>query len=747
MLIAHAKLKSDGSFENPHLLTDHLTGTAALSEKFSAIFGLQKIGLSLGLTHDLGKASDAFQERIRLKTGFDIEEARLEGKTVHHVDHSTAGAQLLVKHYGPQLGLLLAYIVAGHHSGLPDGQGVSDSALTKRLKKNIEDYSKLSQWVKEQLPPIQAQDFLPVKSKIKRLDAYKIQFLIRMLFSALTDADFLDTEDYMEPKKYKSRKRQIDIEQTAQHFEQFLDELAQKPQTKINQKRNEILRQCRNAAAHQPGLFSLTVPTGGGKTISSMAFALEHARKYELRRVIYVIPYTSIIIQNAQAFRDIFQSLGNDIVLEHHSNLEPRHETLFNRLAAENWDAPIVVTTNVQFFESFYANRSSSCRKLHNVADSVIIFDEAQMLPPEVLKPSLSVIKELVEDYGCSAVICTATQPAIVKSDFLKAGLENVREIIPNPQRLYEQFKRVTVHRIPAKLSADGLADRLAENYQALAVVNTRREAREIYQKLSKKTDTSQCFHLSTMMCPQHRADTLKAMRERLKFGQSCRVVSTQLIEAGVDVDFPVVYRAAAGADSLAQAAGRCNREGKLESGKVFVFESENLPPPGHLRQSAESGFYTLKAFPDDPLSLQAVDFYFRDFYGKQNYAHNMDKKNIMDLCTMRSDAIPFAQITREFSFISEKTIPIVVPYGEDGEKAISGLRRCFKGLVPRDLRRQIQRYLVNLRERPFMELYQAGVLEDVFEDGQYFVLLNSDIYNTGVGLNPDNPEFSNPNH
>ncbi len=742
-LIAHAKKISAKSFANPHLLKQHLEKTSILAGTFADKFGLSKIAQTLGLVHDMGKASRAFQERIRLKSEYDVE-AHLEGKTPQHVDHSTAGAQFLVQEYGEQLGTILAYIAAGHHAGLPDGRGEQNAVLSYRLKKQVEPYHDILPWIKERLPQIQPNDLIPAKSKTGRLDPYKIHFLIRMLFSALTDADFLDTEAYMEPEKARQRGSKYEVNQLWFTLDNFLHELSRRDQTPINKERNAILKHCLKAAEKTPGIFSLTVPTGGGKTIASLAFALKHAVKHSLRRVIYVIPYTSIIIQNAGVFRDIFSAIGEDVVLEHHSNVDPdvQKETPFNRLAAENWDAPLIVTTNVQFFESFYSNRSSSCRKLHNVADSVIIFDEAQMLPPEMLRPALSVIRELTDNYGCTAILCTATQPVLTRSSFLRDGLENVTEIIPDPEALYRRFKRVKVEILDDKQNNKTLAERLSAEKQVLAIVNTRKEAREIWQQTVQTTNPKECFHLSTMMCPQHRADTLLAIRERLRGNQPCRVISTQLIEAGVDVDFPVVYRAAAGIDSIAQAAGRCNREGKLAEGKVFIFEGENPPPPGHLRHSAESGFYIMKAFPNDPLCLQAVENYFNDFYSKQYSAHRMDKKGIMDSCNSRPDAIPFAQISRNFALITDRTIPLLVPYENEGERSIEELRNCYDGLVPRPLRRILQRYLVNLREYVFAELYKAGVIEDIFKDGQYFVLLNKDIYDPAVGLNTEKPEF-----
>lgn len=734
-LLAHVRQNGDGEWHE-HSLQEHLEGTARFAEEFAAVFGLQTLADIVAKVHDYGKASQKFQDKIDPDLHVNPQ-----------VDHSTAGAQFLAERYG-DAGIPLAYIIAGHHGGLPNGKDEHESCLSKRLKKRVEEYR--SRIPDVSLPEkIQQKDFMPLKAKGK----LSFHFLIRMLYSALTDADFLDTETFMNAEASAERERKKDSipelqAKLDQHIRIFNSD------SPINHKRAQILNWCKEKARQEPGIFSLTVPTGGGKTLSSMAFALDHAKKHHLRRVIYVIPYTSIIIQNAEVFRGIF---GDEAVLEHHSNLEPRHATAQNRLASQNWNAPIIVTTNVQFFESFYHNRSSACRKLHNVADSVLIFDEAQMFPPELLKPSLAVIRELVGNYGCTAVLCTATQPTLNDESLLKKeALQNVREIVPDPQQLYEDFRRVEVTVRDEPLSHEAVAQEIAEQKQILVIVNTRKDARLIfehllkYQKVQKKNEQAEreCFHLSTMMCPAHRSVTLKAIRACLEQGLPCRVVSTQLIEAGVDVDFPVVWRASAGIDSIAQAAGRCNREGKRETGRVVAFQGENQPPPGHLRQAAESGKRILESFHDDPLSLAAVKRYFEDFFWKRSKSQakdGLDRKDIMQMSRSKPNAIPFRDIAREFKVIDEKTYSILIPYQQSGKQAIEELERCrfhkeHPGYVNRELRKTLQRYTVQLHERVFREL--CGVLEDVFDDGQFFVLTNTDIYTEHVGLNPENPTF-----
>lgn len=731
-LLAHVRQDKTGTWHE-HSLERHLTGTAELAGKFAAVFGLHKIADLVGKVHDYGKASQTFQDKIDPERHVNL-----------HVDHSTAGAQFLTQRYDKAAAMLLAYIVAGHHGGLPNGKDDSESSLAKRLKKPVKEY--LSRVPSLPLPEkIVLQDFMTLKG-IAKHDHFSLHFLVRMLYSVLTDADFLDTEAFMTPENQAGRQHAMTLPDLLPKLERKLATF--QADTPINQKRADILRWCREAAQQTPGLFSLTVPTGGGKTVSSIAFALDHAIKYKLRRVIYVIPYTNIITQNAQVFRDIF---GEEAVLEHHSNLDPKRVTAQNRLASQNWDAPIIVTTNVQFFESFYGNRSTACRKLHNVADAVIIFDEAQMFPPELLKPSLAVIRELTKNYGCTAVLCTATQPTLSNAAILKGeALENVREIVPNPQQLYEEFRRVTVTVIDEPQSHDALGEELAKHEQILAIVNTRKDARLIFEQLVTYRPAEECFHLSTMMCPAHRTVTLNTIRARLQQDLPCRVVSTQLIEAGVDVDFPVVWRAIAGLDSIAQAAGRCNREGKLDKGQVVVFHTENKPPAGHLRYAAESGERMLTTHHADPLSLAAVKGYFEHFFWKQNNAHNMDKKgingrSIMEMCKSKCDEIPFREIAQAFKIIDEPTRSIIVPYGEAGKQAIAELKQCrfhaqYPGYVNRDLRKKLQHCTIELRERVFQEL--RGVLDDIFDDGQFFVLTNLDIYSDSVGLKPENPVF-----
>ena len=552
-----------------------------------------------------------------------------------------------------------------------------------------------------------------------------------MIYSCLVDADFLDTESFMDPAKSAWRKEFPSLENLHNNLQSHLERLmVAVPSSTINKHRADILNQCLSAADWPPGLFSLTVPTGGGKTLSSLAFALKHALRFGKKRIIYVIPYTSIIEQNAAVFRDI---LGADAVLEHHSNYEPEEEDHRSQLASENWDAPLIVTTNVQFFESLFGNRSSRCRKIHRIANSVVILEEAQMLPVPLLKPSLEALRELALNYRTTIVLCTATQPALSTSETFNDGLEGVREITPDPTALYQAFKRVDTVKLPS-LADDELAERLNEYRQVLCVVNTRKHARQLYERLSDKEGR---FHLSALMCPAHRTKVLDRIRAALAKGDPCRVISTQLVEAGVDIDFPVVFRSIAGVDSIAQAAGRCNREGKLmENGQVFVFTPEGGLPPGYFRQTAQTAEAVLRHH-EDPLSLEAVHHYFRDLYWLRGAA--LDQQQILaDLAegAMAGD-FPFRVVAEKFKIIADGMAPIIIPWNDDAERIVEELRYS---VFPAAAARKAQHFTIQVYPQILYALLNAGSVERLHE--QYNVLINRDLYREDLGLCPEDPTF-----
>ena len=705
------------------LLETHLTNVAVLAKSFAESFDAGDWGYLAGLWHDLGKYSDAFQKMLGSQGG---RLAQIEN--FGHIDHSSAGAQHAFNTLKDK-GKILAYAIAGHHAGLMDGKS-NEACLCNRLSKTIPDYSACP----EDILHYEALGNLPFEPNIANPTkfGFQISLFIRMIYSCLVDADFLDTEAFMDREKSLWRKGYPSLSDLASKLDTALQRLIENSRkTPINKYRAEILQDCLNSAERPQGLFSLTVPTGGGKTLSSLAFAMQHSLTHNLKRIIYVIPYTSIIEQNADVFRQI---LGRDAVLEHHSNFEPTEEDCRSRLASENWDAPVVVTTNIQFFESLYRCRSSKCRKIHNIASSVVILDEAQMLPVHLLKPCLEVLRELSATYNTSVVLCTATQPALSTTESFRDGLDNVHEIASNPGKLYHELKRVRVEQL--SLISDGvLSARLREHEQVLCIVNTRAHARHLFECIH--SEIGDCYHLSALMCPEHRTLTLNKIRSALRNGSPCRVISTQLIEAGVDIDFPVVFRAVAGIDSIAQAAGRCNREGQLQSGgQLFVFSPEKGLPPGYFRQAAQNAESVMRHH-DDILSPEAVNEYFRMLYWMKGEL--LDEYGILDDLGegVTKGDFPFRAVDEKFKIIREGAESVIVPWSKEAETIISSLRYAK---FPASFARQAQRFTVQVYPQTLVRLECAGSVERLH--GQYCVLLNMDIYRDDLGLCPEEPTF-----
>jgi CRISPR-associated endonuclease/helicase Cas3/CRISPR-associated endonuclease Cas3-HD len=571
---------------------------------------------------------------------------------------------------------------------------------------------------------------------------FSISFYIRMLYSCLVDADSLDTERFCSPELNIIRGRYDPIEDLAEKFENYMSSfLASRGNSTINSYRTEIYNQSVIKAGLNPGIFTLSVPTGGGKTLSSMAFAFTHLKKYGMKRIFYVIPYTSIIEQNARVFRKI---LGNENVLEHHSNYDPKNEYFeesldYNveemlRLSSENWDMPVVVTTNVQFFESLFSNKRSRCRKIHNLSKSVIILDEAQMLPLKYLKPCLCALSELARNYGSTIVICTATQPKI--GNFFDDNLKPV-EIMDFPEKLYENFRRVHLSYL-GDISDEELSGRLQSHQQVLCIVNTRKHAWLLYEKITESEDNDSSFHLSAGMCPVHRREILEKIRKLLKEGKPCRVISTQLIEAGVDIDFPYVYRALSGIDSVAQAAGRCNREGKKETGDVFVFRSTETYGKATSWQSrtAEIGEMIFNKY-DDPLCPEAVSEYFSELYFHEG-DDGLDQKKILLSLEKRVNecAFPFGDVSDDFRLIDENTREVIIPYDESAQRVIKEIQRIG---FPKNFGRQLQGYTVSVYPNEFRALTESNSIIVVGE--RFNVLNNVDLYSKKTGLLKVSPD------
>lgn len=685
-------------------VTNHLEGTAKQSAAFARAFGAEEAGCLVGLAHDIGKFSDAFQRRLH--------------GSLERVDHSTAGASECFRLGQPYA----AFAVAGHHGGLPDGGGQGDhpdhptffGRMNRAKQGHLEPYDA---WCQELSLP---QAPLPAIDHSSPLES---MFFTRMLYSCLVDADYLDTETFMTGAPQDCGVTE-DISTLENRLQQYISSWFP-PKTALNKQRCAILKHClEEGGAQSPGLFTLTVPTGGGKTVASLAFALRHAKTHGLQRIIYVIPYTSIIEQTAQIFRDI---LGDGSVLEHHCGVDYQdadHATPNSiRLArtAENWDVPVVVTTAVQFFESLYANRSSRCRKLHNLAGSIIIFDEAQMLPIPYLRPCVAAIAQLVKHYGVSAVLCTATQPMLepIFREFLPK--QPVLELCPPGVFRWEDFRRV-IFRKAGPLSWSALASQLSKQPQVLCVVNTRKNAQTVFDLLEHEG----AFHLSTLMCPAHRQAHLAEIRSRLREGLPCRVVSTSLIEAGVDVDFPAVFREEAGLDSILQAAGRCNREGKrpAEASIVTIFQGENPPPPLFSIPIA-AGRRSIAAYED--LSCQeAIEFYFRELRDLKGDAA-LDQKRILP--TMAETLMPFRTVADAFHLIDSPTRTVYIPW-RDGAALVDCLQR---GERSRALFRKLGQYGVSVYEGHFQALHQTGAVSLLPDD--LAILADTTLYSDDVGL------------
>ncbi len=667
MRIHYAHSLEGAPVERWHKLDDHLTRTAARAETFAHTFA-PGWGRLAGLWHDAGKYQIAFQNRIGVDPDAHASTA---------VYHASVGARIAMARKAAPLALA----IAGHHGGLGNCRDVYDRLCATATSALLDESRR------DGMPPSLESEPLPEPPGWIRSDKRKLALWVRFVYSALVDADFLDTERF-----YEGAERdlpQVELVTLLQRLESRLSQLQiEAESTPVNEMRARILSACRSAAELDTGAFTLTVPTGGGKTLSSLAFALGHAVEHNLRRVIVVIPFTSILEQTAKVYR---QALGEECIIEHHSNLDPDHESARNRLASENWDAPVVVTTSVQFFESLYANRSSRCRKLHRIARSVVVFDEVQTFPPKLLLPIQDVLKQLVADYGVTAVLCTATQPAL--------SIPGSREIVLDVAREFATVaNRCEVLMPPSRdaLPWEALADALKTHTQVMAIVNRRDDAENLARLVGDG-----CLHLSARMCAAHRSSVIAEVKRRLVAGERCRLVATQLVEAGVDLDFPDVYRAFAGADSMAQAAGRCNREGKRPTGTLHVFIPPSEPPKGMLllaKRIAETMW--------TEASLDLRDHTtFRDYFDR---LYRRVETGGEVLAAERE--LNFEEAARLFRMIDESGESVVAPYC-DADARLTDIRR--DGISRLALRR-LQPYTVNLYPQEVRRLAEAGAIERI---------------------------------
>jgi len=737
------------------ILKTHLQNVGSLASIRASRFNAEQWGLVVGLLHDLGKYSDAFQQRLN---GSD-----------RRADHSTAGAKIVIEHLrrsqGEQWGLfakLLAFVIAGHHAGLANGfdDGHERSTLRQRLGSVFgTDIPELdSVWQSEvQLPQSLEIPSIKLHSPPTKYVKFSLAFFTRMLFSCLIDADRIDTENHA---RFTSGQPPLapsysTVEVLQAQVSRYLDHMSASTQaTEVNKLRQHILRTARSKATLDPGLFSLTVPTGGGKTLTSLAFGLDHAAQHQLRRLIYVIPFTSIIEQTADVFR---KALGqhHTAVVEHHSafdrdklpgELEKSSTTRKAdyrdklRLAMDSWDATIVVTTAVQFFESLFSDRPSQCRKLHNITGSVIVLDEAQTLPLKLLRPVMAAIDELVLNYGCSVVLCTATQPALKESDAFHNGFKGVREIAPEPEELFVKLRRTQVKSLGSQTD-EQLVEHLRAREQVLMIVNNRRHARELFDAIAQEPGA---YHLTTAMCAEHRSLKLAEIRQRIKDGLPCRLVATSLIEAGVDLDFPSVFRAEAGLDSIAQAAGRCNREGRrpLESSEVFVFQTPEWKAPPELAQLAAPMRSILRNHAGDVLAPAALKSYFQQVYNDRG--SELDGQGILKMHreTKHFD-YPFQNIARAFRMIDSHMLPIIVPFDDTARDSLDRLRRLPENMSVAGPSKKLQRYVVQVPERAFGQLVKLGAVAPIAPErfgGQFYELVAESLYCDSAGLNFSDP-------
>lgn len=716
MAIAHTK-NSAGQRQD---LVDHSQNVADAAANFAMRFGAEKLAYQAGILHDIGKFNPTFERYL-------LDAEAIPAAHKRGPDHKGAGATL-----ARQMGLdALAFLIAGHHGGL-----MASSRLKEWMKERGSDPEVQQAITAAQVafPVLAAAIPPPFPSYVHT--PHEGEFFIRMLFSALVDADFLDTERHFNPHQANTRGSYVDLAHLEQAFRANQDALIDGAEGPVNAVRREVYHSCLDAAALAPGFFRLTVPTGGGKTRSSLAFALRHALRHDLRRVIYAIPYTSITEQTADEFRAIF---GNgDVPLEHHSAITPKdpaqqptpQETLA-RLASENWDAPLIVTTTVQLFESLMARSTSACRKLHNIAGSVVILDEAQTLPTRLLEPILDVLRQLVAHYGVTVVLCTATQPAL---DSKRAGfpaLGNIREIVPDPARHFAALKRVE-YIAPGRgerWTWEQVAEVMRRERQALAIVNTRADAVALLAALGDP----EALHLSTWMCGAHRRAVLRQVRQRLRDGLPCRLISTQLIEAGVDVDFPVVLRALGPLDSIVQAAGRCNRNGRLDGlGRVIIFD----PAEGHLPPAPYS---TATAYAREELQGADTNLHdlavYRRYFERYYRSVALDKDNIQPL----REKLDYEEVAVRFRMIGDETVSaVILDYEEGGERRAEALVKKLRDEPERARHhmRALQPYLVSLRKREMLRAATRGLVEDMADFPGMYIWRGR--YDAMRGIDPD---------
>lgn len=693
---------------------EHQQGVAERSKLFAEEFGMGDCGFIMGLLHDKGKEQKEWQKYIQGVTGYNKEYANIKTGP----NHSYVGAAIAQKQY-PQIAPLIAQPIAGHHRGLYDY-----CDYIEETKRNLPQDVTLDKPIPYQVPKL---------ANPKRFDLHHI---VRILFSCLVDADSLDTESFMNPEQAKLRGSHATMPELLRMMDNHLQELkSNAPDTEVNRIRDYVQEQCIKESQGVGGFYSLTVPTGGGKTLASVLWALHHAVRNNLQRIIIAIPYTSIIVQTAATLKRIF---GEENVLEHHSNINPeeiKDKMLRERLqlATENWDYPIIVTTNVQFFESLFSNKRSDCRKLHNIAKSAIILDEVQSLPLDFYQPIVDTLNTLQRVFGASVLFTTASQPILsgrIEGANPKASfdaLSSVHEIIPDAANLHDKLRRVKLQFMDGARSYDEIAEELSKHLQVLCIVNTRRDAKELYDRLPKE---GICLHLSRMMCPTHVSATIEHIKTALKLqkNQPLRVIATQLIEAGVDIDFPVVFRQEAGLDSILQAAGRCNREGKHDICTTYVFSlgKEHPLPPGFMTQTNHARLNMGQQH--NWFAPEAMSCYFKQLHSRVD---NFDSKQMKEM--LYKQECEFEEAASQFHLIDDQTTSVIINWNDS--------MKLYEQLISQgpsyELMKKLAHYSVNIRKHDFEKLQSMGAIEEPFEN--IYAVTNSSFYKADTGLTIDN--------
>ena len=714
--ISHIRKNQYGEIISYQSNEEHCIGVAELAKQFASEFGMGNWGYVLGILHDKGKEKKEFQEYIQDVNGIPGHKHwTKKGKA-----HAYVGALLAQGLYGKVATTFFGNAICGHHAGLYD---------YFELEKMISS-SDLPSEVQMQTDAIQLN-----KAKFT-LTENQINHLVRVLFSCLVDADYLDTEKFMNVSSASQRGHHKKLSELLILLEDHFCKLNNNSEdSTVNVIRRCVQEQCIKMSSGENGFYSLTVPTGGGKTLSSLLWAMRHAVCNGQKRIIIAIPYTSIIVQTASVLKSIF---GEENVLEHHSqftidSIIDKDIRLKAKLASENWDYPIVVTTNVQLFESMFSNKPSDCRKLHNIANSVIILDEVQTLPTDYLQPIVDALKSYQRMFGISVLFTTASQPVLsglIEGCNPKAafqGIDGITEIIPKEYALHDRLRRVCLEIDNTGSTYDEIADRLSRHDKVLCIVNTRNDAREIFERLPKEGMT---IHLSRMMCPRHVTKAIQEIKQALSDNSETviRVVATQLIEAGVDIDFPVVYRQEAGLDSILQAAGRCNREGKLNMATTYVFSlSEEHKLYGSIIDANNARLNMVNV--NDWFAPETMTEYFRQLYCRKE---TFDKKDIKTLLYKPTEMC-FAEAAKDFRLIEETGTTVYV----NMDDSLELVERLKNDGITYSLMKQLSQYSVNIHERDFLKLLSYGAIEEVI-DGIYVVNDRAQ-YDENIGLRLDN--------